>query len=214
MTPGPVILIGGGEHARVVAEAIRLGGVEILGCVCPEKPVADAWPEMTYLGDDGRAEEFVFLGAGFVLGIGGLADSSRRRVVAQRYEVLQPRWVTVVHPGAIVSPRAHLEPGAFVAAGSVINIGASIGRHAIVNSGAIIEHDVTIGDHVIIGPGVVIGGGSVVEEEAVVGLAAVVRDHLTIGARSVVGMGAVVTRSVPSGVTVAGIPAKEASGVE
>lgn len=214
MSAGAVVLIGGGEHARVVAEAITLCGIEILGYVAPEEPAPDAWPEVRYLGDDGRAAELVSSGAGFVLGIGGLADPARRRAVADHYEVLESRWVTVVHPSAIVSPGAHLKPGAFVAAGSVINTGASVGRHAIVNSAALIEHDVAIGDHAIIGPGVAIGGGSVVEEGAVVGLAAVIRDHLTIGAGSVVGMGSVVTRSVRSGVTVMGVPAREVPRAE
>jgi len=210
----PVVLIGGGEHARVVAEAIHLCRVDVLGYLAKEEPPAAAWPEVKYLGDDRRAAELASSGVGFVLALGSLANLATRRSLADHYDSLETDWVTVVHPSAIVSPHAQLKLGAFVAAGSVINTGASIGRHAIVNSGAIIEHDVAIGDHVIVGPGVTIGGGSVVEEGAVVGMAAVIRDHLTVGAHSVVGMGAVVTRSVPPGVTVVGMPAKERSGGE
>ena len=54
----------------------------------------------------------------------------------------------------------------------------------------------------------VIGGSAVIEEGAFIGLNATILPGIRVGARAVVGAGAVVTKDVPEGVTVVGVPAR------
>jgi sugar O-acyltransferase (sialic acid O-acetyltransferase NeuD family) len=103
--------------------------------------------------------------------------------------------------GAVISP--------FVTLTSNIKIG--VGFHANIYS--YVAHDCVIGDYVTFAPGVKCNGNVIIEDGAYVGTGAVIRQGspgkpLVIGSSAVVGMGAVVTKSVASGVTVVGNPAR------
>lgn len=206
--PG-LILLGGGDHARVVAEAARSGATpyRLLGFVAPE-PNAETTARLglPWLGGDealGNHPEALA-----VLAFGMVGSHRRRAGLAARVGPRVAGWATVVHAAAWVSPTARVGPGAVVMAGAVVQTGARIGAHCVVNSGAVVEHDVVLEAHVQVAPGVVLGGGAVVGEGAYLGLGARVRDHVTVGAGAVVGMGAVVVGNVEQEARVMGVPAR------
>jgi UDP-2-acetamido-3-amino-2,3-dideoxy-glucuronate N-acetyltransferase len=111
-----------------------------------------------------------------------------------------------------------------------IQRGATIGARCKVQSHTFICDGVTIGDEVFVGHGVMFindkrpaataAGGAlqteddwtllhtVVEDGASIGSGAVILGGVRIGAGALVGAGAVVSRDVPAGVTVAGVPAR------
>jgi acetyltransferase EpsM len=212
----PLIVLGGGEHARVVIDAARsqVDRWVVQGYVAPSAG-ATAMLDVAWLGDDAalvaRLEDvapddrpWLVLGFG-----GGETDGAlgARSATTERFGSAA-RWATVVHATAWVSPTATLEPGAVILAHAVVNAGARVSRHAIVNSAAVVEHDVVVGQGTHVAPGAVIGGGTRIGDHAFLGLGARVRDHIEIGAGAVVGMGAVVVESIEPGATVIGIPAR------
>jgi acetyltransferase EpsM len=205
---GDLVLIGGGEHARVVLDAARRQGVwSVVGFVDP-KPRPDlASLGLTWLGDDISVGESL-RGAHCVLTVGGVAETARRQEIVGRYEDRGVVWSTVVHPDTVVAESAVLMDGVVVLAGALINPGVHVSEHCIVNTGATLEHDVYLEPFAHIGPRAIVGGGTIVGRGAYVGLGGKVRDHIRIGAGAVVGMGAVVTRPVPDGLTVIGVPAR------
>jgi UDP-2-acetamido-3-amino-2,3-dideoxy-glucuronate N-acetyltransferase len=111
-----------------------------------------------------------------------------------------------------------------------IQRGAVIGSRCKIQSHTFICDGITIGDGVFVGHGVMFindkrpaatagAGGlqteadwellqTVVEDGASVGSGAVVLGGVRIGAGALVGAGAVVSRDVPEGATVAGVPAR------
>lgn len=203
-----VVIVGGGEHASVVADAMLSGGVMPLGYLDhTERPRMSAQWGVPYLGQDDWLKEHSSVRA--VLGIGGTEVSDVRSDVVRRLGIDPARWQTVVHPRACVSAAARLHPGAVVMAGAVVQGGAVIGPHTIVNTAAVIEHDVVIGAYCHIGPGAVIGGGAHIGDNCLVALGSRVRDHITIAGYSLVGMGAVVTRDAPANSRLVGVPARE-----
>jgi acetyltransferase EpsM len=222
MTPEPLVVIGSGEHARVVVDAAQASGDRwaVLGVVtasADERPADALSAGLERLGDDttflARLQSTT-TGArpALVVGVGAPLDPDARRAIVVRYEALA-RWATVVHPAATLAATATIEPGAVVLAGAIVGPGARVGAHTVVNSGAIVEHDVRLGAFSQVGPGAVIGGGTTIGDGAFVGLGARIRDHLAIGAVAVVGMGAAVVADVASGEVVVGIPARPRDSV-
>lgn len=203
-----VLVIGTGDHARVIADALRAAGQELAAFVEPDGGAVarvrgdlDA-PVVIGLEDGAVAG---YSGAAVVVAIG--ANAVRRRV-HDRCVALGLRPVAVIHPTAVVLGGARIEPGAQVCAAAVIGVAAHVGADAIVNTAASIDHDVVLGAHSFVGPGARLAGRVRVGEEAHIGLGAVVREGITIGAGALVAAGAVVVEDVPPGSRVAGVPAR------
>ena len=213
--PRRLVVLGGGEHARVLVDAARSAhpAWEVVGIVDPGS--AERTRELLaveHLGDD--AAFVAALDAmqpaerpHLVLGLGAIGDPAARRALVARYEGRAP-WATLVHGAAWVAPSATLAPGAVVLAAAVVNAGARVGDHAVVNSGAILEHDAVLGAFAQLAPGAVVGGAAVVEADAYVAIGALVRDHVTVGRGAMVGMGAAVVADVPAEAVVVGVPAR------
>jgi acetyltransferase EpsM len=204
-----LVLVGGGEHARVVAEAARSqpAQFELRGFVdpalCKETVQRLALPR---LGDEDALSEH--RDAYALIAFGAVEDAGRRAQAADRLAGVTQGFAVVVHAHAWVSPTAEIAEGAVVMAGAVVQGGARIGAHCIVNSGAVIEHDVMLEAFVHVAPRAAIGGGARIGLGSFIGLGACVRDHVTVGARCVVGMGSVVVGDLPDGARVKGVPAR------
>ena len=206
---GRIVLIGGGEHARVVIEALRstLGVREPAGFVDP-KPCDETCVRLGVerLGDEEQLDRHPGL-----LGVLGFAALETRQRRADAVRRLSPRlagWAAVIHSTAWVSPTAIVGEGAVILAGAVVQTGAHVGAHCVVNTGAIVEHDVVLGEHTQLAPGAILGGGVRIGAGAYIGLGAAVRDHVSVGSGATVGMGAVVVRNVAAEARVMGVPAR------
>jgi acetyltransferase EpsM len=206
---GPIVVIGGGEHARVVMSAIRTGasGGELAGFVDP-KPCAETAERfgVRRLGDDDALRSVPR--AQVVLGFGALGSAGSRQQAVHRLTPLVKGWATIIHESAWVSPEATVGEGSVVMAGAIVQTGARIGAHCVVNTSAVIDHDVILEDFVQVAPGAILGGGVRVGAAAYIGMGAMIRDHTKVGAGAVVGMGAVVVADVAEGARVVGVPAR------
>ncbi len=203
-TPRTLVLLGGGGHAAVVAEAARSCG----------------WTVTGYL-DDGEATEAARLVG--LQRLGAIRDMDRFPAGALGHAAvgdggLRRRWLdalgdlvapAIVHASAVVSPSARLAEGSFIGPRAVVNARATVGRGVVVNTGAIVEHDCVLGAFCHIGPGAALGGAATVGEEATVGLNASILRRVRIGASATLGAGGVAVRDLPQGVTAVGIPARE-----
>lgn len=207
MSERSLILLGGGGHARVVADAARCSGVSIGGLLDDsDRPhaAADSIDHLAPLADLHHLDAHDWIIA--------LGDLATRRALIERLPA-HARAASVIHPSAIVSDRAHIGAGVFIGPGAIVNAGAHIDAHAIINSGAIVEHDCRVGVNTHIAPSATLAGNVSVGAHTLVGLGAKVLPGVAVGDACVVGAGAVVTHDVPDGATAIGVPARVLSSV-
>lgn len=121
-----------------------------------------------------------------------------------------------IEPGAIIRDMVEIGSNAVIMMGAVINIGAVIGENTMIDMGAILGGRAIVGKNCHIGAGTVLAGvvepasatPVVIEDNVLIGANAVVIEGCRVGEGSVVAAGSVVISDVPSGVVVAGVPAK------
>jgi sugar O-acyltransferase (sialic acid O-acetyltransferase NeuD family) len=120
---------------------------------------------------------------------------------------------TILHPNVEMSEYVKIGTGTVILAGSIISTNINIGMHVQINLDCTIGHDAIIEDFSTIAPGVHISGWVHLGKRVHVGTGAVVIDGspeepISIGDDVIIGAGACVTKSIPSGLTVVGVPAK------
>ena len=127
-----------------------------------------------------------------------------------------------IEPGAIIRDKVIIGKNAVIMMGAVINIGAEIGEGSMVDMNAVIGARGKIGKRVHLGAGAVVAGvleppsksPCEIGDDVMIGANSVILEGVKIGNGSVVAAGSVVISDVPSGVVVAGSPAKIVKSVD
>jgi len=204
--PKRIIFIGGGGHARVLADMLDATmRNRVMGYVDPSP--AESFPYL-HMGDDSVIETIPRDECLLINGLGSVSLPLRRRELFRHFSQLGYRFMNVIHANAVISPGVRLAEGSQVLAGAVLQWGVRVGENAIVNTGAIVDHDCVIGAHSHIAPGVTLSGEIIVGECSHVGAGATVLQGVKIGNHVVIGAGAVVLDPVPDGSTAFGNPAR------
>jgi len=209
-TPRRLVLVGGGGHAKVIIETLRLAhpSWDIVGIVD-----ADPSPRQVLgtpvLGDDRHLPQLRAQGvdAAFI----AIGDNRLRQRLAEELTDLGFELVSAINPASTVSPSAKLGRGVAIMAGAVVNAEAVLGDLAIINTGALIDHEVEVGRAAHIGPGCAVSGGVRIGARVLLGVGASVLPGRRIGDDAVVGGGACVTQDIAPGVTAVGVPARVAT---
>ncbi len=199
-----VVVLGGGDHARVVAELLREAGRSVLGWIGPSGDI----PGVAHLGPDAALADFDPEAIEVVNGIGSTADADLRARVHAEASASGLVFASVVAPSAVIAPSAELAPGCVVFAQAVVAAGARLEMDVLVNTAAVVEHDARIGAHSHVSPGAILAGRVEVGERTHVGLGARVIQGVRIGSDCTIGAGAVVLADVPDGSVAVGVPAR------
>ena len=203
---GPIYLVGGGGHGRVVLDAALTAGLGVAAIVDPGLPIGSTLFGISIIGGD-EALDTVSPGAAWLNGFGANPAIARRRSLFDRLSK-RHEPIAVCHPSATISPHAHFGRGSQIMAGVVVQAGCEIAENCVVNTGARIDHDCSIADHCFIAPGAVLCGEVSIGVASFVGAGAIILPGLTIGAGVIVGAGAVVISNLLDGEKVIGNPAR------
>lgn len=204
-----IILIGCGEHARMVIDNVdQISNLEIFGLIAADK--ADTGKNiMGYevVGSDSDVETLLRENpniSGYFLGVG---DLRIRRLLTLKYDRLL-KAVNIIHPAAIVSRYARIGSGNLLEAYTKIANGVILGSHCIVNSFTSVNHDQIIGSNVLLAGNVSMAGKSI-GDNTLIADGASIGFKKTVGRCCIVGDGAVVTKDIPDYSIVYGNPARK-----
>ena len=195
----PVAVLGGGGHAKVVIDVLRLMRRNIAGVIDPRQQL-DLPEGITRIGGDLSSVEpgtiDLALGVGSI-DVGG--DNPRFRLFddAKRAGF---HLVTVIHPSAIIASDLQVGEGCQIMAGCVIQPGVVLGDNVLINTRSSIDHDCQIASHVHVAPGVILSGGVKVGSGSHLGTGAIVIQGIQIGRDVIVAAGSTVTRDIANGV--------------
>ncbi|SHF35217.1 acetyltransferase [Desulforamulus putei] len=202
----PVILVGGGGHAKVLLDILMFCDIPVIGVT--EKDRAIGLINVPVIGDDDVILNYSPDEILLVNGLGLAGSREKREQVYRLFKKKGYQFKTLIHPSAILSPQIRLGEGVQIMAGAVVQVGCLIGDNTVINTRASVDHDCVIGNNVHIAPGAILAGGVKIGDSAFVGAGATVIQGISIGSNSMVAAGAVVVHDVPNNVTVMGVPAK------
>ena len=196
----PLVMLGAGGHATILAEMLLIEGRQIIAVVSPEV-INDNSPLSNInrlTNNEDLLTAYSIEQVELVNGIGAMPGNDMHFRLFNYFSEQGYRFASVVSPYAMVSKFAQLAEGVQIMAGAIVQTNASISMNSLINSGAIIEHDCCIGPHNHIAPGATLSGAVVTASQVHVGTGANVIQAIKIGEQAVVGAGCTVVRDVPA----------------
>lgn len=199
-----LILIGAGGYAKSVLDSIDYYNYRVVGFLDEFSSSKEhlGYPILWKSLDEISCPEQYF----YFIAIG---NNIRRKAWYEKLREKNLKLINVVDKSAIISPEAKIGNGCFFGKMSVVNSKAAIGDDCIINTKSLVEHGCTVFNHANISTNAVINGDVIIGEGTFVGTSSTTIGQISVGAWSTIGAGAVVIRNVDSGITVAGVPAKE-----
>lgn len=212
-----IAIYGAGDHGRLVAWTVEAMNedeprYELVGFIDDARHLHGQ-----YLNDIPIVDfESAINSYGKISVVAGIGDPRTRQRVMSKVAKAGMESTILIFPNTQRTRWVEIGVGTIIGAGCIISSNVKIGKHVIVNLDCTIGHDAQIEDFVTISPGTHLAGNVHIGKRAFLGLGVVAiggtkEEPLLIGDDVIIGAAACVTRSVPAGTTVAGVPAKPIS---
>jgi UDP-perosamine 4-acetyltransferase len=203
--PDPVVIVGAGGHAKVVAELIAHNPqYRVIGLIDNVTlgtafglPILGADRDLPHLRQNGINKVFVAIG-----------DNKRRLTLGREIQKDGFDIINAISSAATISPSAQIGVGVAIMSGAVLNADCRIEDFAVVNSGAIIDHDCIIGEGAHVAPGCALAGNVKLGRGAFLGTGTSVIPGISVGDGAIVGAGACLVRDLPANIIAMGVPAR------
>lgn len=204
-----IIILGAGGLGKAIEEAFRSAGrgKQVAGFLDDHrtesfcgKPVLGRIADLVGLSRKHRLTHGI-------VAVGYQYFAARRRIIRLVERTRCLRWVSAIHPTAMIARDVKLGEGVFLSLGCIVNAGTSIGDHSVLWSGVIIEHDNQIGENVYLCTGAKTSGYARIGSDSFIGMGAVITQS-RIGRSATIGAGSLVLGNVKNRTVLWGQPAK------
>ena len=197
----PLVMIGAGGHAAVLAEILLEQNRQLIAVVSPDliKENSPLFGVTQISSDEELLTIYSPQDVELVNGVGSIPRNNIRSKLSTFFTGKGYSFSRVISQKAILSNFLTLEEGVQIMPGAVIQVNTVVGKNSIINTGAIVEHDCTIGANNHIAPGVTLSGGVITDSDVHVGTGANIIQGIHIGQAAVVGAGTTISRNVPAG---------------
>jgi len=145
-----------------------------------------------------------------IKGVFGIGENQTRFKIFNQIKKINNnfKFEKIISKDTIISKRAYIGNGTFIAPGCIINHNTTIGENCLINTGSIVEHDSEIEDYCSLGPGVTTGGNIKMKKFSYIGIASVLKHNIKIGENTVVGANSYVNKNCLDNKIYFGNPAK------
>ncbi|HBS42918.1 MAG TPA: sugar acetyltransferase [Oceanospirillales bacterium] len=191
----PVLILGTGGHARVIADTLLAAGEDVLGFTDPA-PQFGHWRHLPCLGGDEVLREYGVDEVLLANGIGFLPFQTLRERIYRQFTDLGYRFTQVIHPSAVIAAGTEIAAGVQILAGAIVQTGCRIGENSLLNTAASADHDCVVAEHCHIAPGATLCGGVRLARGVLIGTKAAVIQEIAVGADTIIGAGVTLTRSI------------------
>lgn len=206
-----IVIIGAGQHARVVLYNVEeQNKYEVIGFLdSDDNRIGKVFEGKEILGNYQKENLKEFskkIGTNkFFIGFGNM---KYRKKVFDYF--INNGWeaVNIIHPNAVVSKNTRLGKGILIECGCLVTPNPVIGDNVVVNTGSQVNHDNIIENNVYIASGVILSGGIKIGENTLLDDGVIVTLGCSVGKNSLIGAGAVVTKNIPDEVVAYGSPCK------
>lgn len=189
-----LLIVGAGGHGRSVAEAVlAAGSYKVVGFV---DDAASALQHVWALPVLGATADLTSYREYADVAIVAMGNNRLREELHGRLTVAGFELATVVHPKAVVSPRAVIGAGCAIMAGAIVGTEAQLGAGVIVNCGAVVDHDCRVDDFGHLGVNAAMSGGSVLGRGAWMQAGSVLGYGAMVEAGRVLGPGEAVNKTI------------------
>lgn len=190
-----IVILGNGGHSKVIQDTISSYEDQRIVAILDDKYELMTRKNGIIYGPLLYIQRIAKWDVKIVIAIG---NNKIRKAFTKKLAISSHKYMTVIHPTAVVSPTAVLGSGTVVMPHALINAGSMIGNHCIVNTGAIVEHDNVIGNFAHISPNATLTGNVGIGEGVHVGASATIIPSVNVGHWSVIGAGSTVIEDIPA----------------
>lgn len=204
----PVIIIGAGDHAKVLLDILLEQNIIVIGLTDKSISKGTCIYGVPVIGDDSEILKYKADEIELVNGIGSVGNISIRQKVFSSLKEKGYFFRSVIHEASIVSKRAKLGEGVQLLAGAIVNIEAEIDDNTIINTKTSIDHGCVIGKHCHIAPGCSFSGCVRIGDCTHIGTGTSIIQGINIGKNVLIGAGSVVINDISDNEKAFGVPAR------
>lgn len=202
-----LILIGDSGHSKVINDIVKSDNQYTVVANLDDKYQEEAISDQVLKAPIDKINELLKKDSTLKVII-AIGSNIVRKKIVNKLLLDSDRYLSLIHPTAIVSSSVKLGQGTVVMPNAIVHADSKIGNHSIINTNSVIEHDCLVEDYVHISPSATLTGGVKVGEGTHIGAGSTIIPTRQVGGWSTIGAGAVVTSNISANTTAVGVPAK------